>query len=37
MNGGETAATDYFRAKTSDSLRNRNRPIVIDKMGEVGL
>jgi hypothetical protein len=37
LNGGETAATDYFRAKTSDSLRNRIHPIVIEKMEEVGL
>ena len=37
LNGGETAATDYFRAKTSDSLRNRIHPIVVGKMGEVGL
>lgn len=37
LNGGETAATDYFHAKTSDELRARFRPIVEQKMGEVGL
>ena len=35
--GNETAATDYFRSKTSDALRNRFQSIVTEKMGEVGL
>ncbi|MFH1680419.1 MAG: DUF4197 domain-containing protein [Candidatus Eisenbacteria bacterium] len=37
LGGEETAATDYFRAHTSDELRRRFGPIVTDKMGEVGL
>lgn len=37
LNGGETAATDYFRGRTSESLRGRFRPIVSQKMGEAGL
>jgi hypothetical protein len=37
LNGGETAATDYFRARTSDRLRARFEPIVHSKMSEVGL
>ncbi len=36
-NGGENAATRYFRGKTEDSLRERFRPIVQEKMREVGL
>ncbi len=37
LNGGDTAATDYFRDRTSGTLRNRFQPIVESKMGEVGL
>ena len=37
LRGGETAATDYFRAHTSDALRARFGPIVSSKMAEVGL
>ncbi len=37
LNGGQTAATDYFRERTSTSLANRFRPIVNEKMQEVGL
>ena len=37
LRGGDTAATDYFRGKTSDSLRARFMPIIKDKMGQVGL
>lgn len=37
LNGGETAATDYFRRTTSDTLRARFSPIVETKMNEVGL
>jgi hypothetical protein len=37
LNGGQTAATDYFRDRTTHNLRNRFRPIVSQKMGEVGL
>lgn len=32
LNGGETAATDYFRNHTSNMLRAQFRPIVIEKM-----
>ena len=37
LQGGETAATDYFRAKTSDQLRQRFSPIVKQKMQQVGV
>ncbi len=37
LNGGETAATDYFKRTTSDTLRTRFSPIVDTKMNEVGL
>ena len=37
LNGGDTAATQYFQRRTSDTLRTRFRPIVEQKMGEVGL
>lgn len=37
LRGHDTAATDYFRDKTSDALRSRFRPIVKNKMSEVGL
>ncbi len=37
LNGGETAATDYFRDRTGDTLRARFDPIVAAKMEEVGL
>ena len=37
LNGEETAATDYFRLRTSDELRTRFHPIVAAKMDEVGL
>ncbi len=37
LNGGETAATDYFRDRTEGTLRTRFMPIVRDKMSEVGL
>jgi hypothetical protein len=35
--GKETAATDYFRAKTSDRLAAAFRPIVSDSMNHVGV
>ncbi len=35
--GPDDAATEYFRGKTSDALRFRFRPIVTEKMEEVGL
>lgn len=37
LNGGDRAATDYFRRRTSAALARRFRPIVRQKMGEVGL
>lgn len=37
LNGGDTAATDYFRRTTSDDLRARFAPIVEEKMSAVGL
>ncbi len=37
LNGGESAATDYFRAQTASRLRSRFHPIVAAKMQEVGL
>jgi len=37
LRGGDTAATDYFRAQTSDELQARFLPIIQTKMGEVGL
>ena len=35
--GKETAATDYFRAKTSDRLTTAFKPIVSDSMNQVGV
>jgi hypothetical protein len=35
--GNETAATDYFKEKTSDRLTEAFRPIVADAMNEVGV
>jgi hypothetical protein len=37
LEGGDTAATDYFRQKTRAELEARFAPIVSDKMGEVGV
>lgn len=37
LNGGDTAATEYFRRQTSDTLRVRFRPIVARKMEGIGL
>ena len=37
LKGNDTAATDYFRDKTSAQLRQRFEPIVKAKMEEVGL
>jgi hypothetical protein len=35
--GGDTAATDYFRAKTSDALTAAFRPVVTESMKDVGV
>ena len=37
LSGGDTAATDYFRAKTGDSLTAAFTPVVKDSMKEVGV
>ncbi len=37
LNGGDTAATDYFRRRTSAELHSRFQPIVISKMEAVGV
>jgi hypothetical protein len=37
LRGSETAATDYFRARTSEALIARFTPVVEQKMQEVGL
>jgi hypothetical protein len=37
LDGGDTAATDYFDRTTRDALRSRFEPIVSEKMGEVGV
>jgi hypothetical protein len=37
LKGGETAATDYFRDHTEDTLGTRFRPIISEKMADVGL
>jgi hypothetical protein len=37
LKGGENAVTNYFRTHTEESLHQRFKPIVTDKMSEVGL
>lgn len=37
LNGGDTAATDYFKGKTSGKLRAAFRPVVESSMNEVGV
>jgi hypothetical protein len=37
LNGGDTAATEYFERTTRGTLRARFEPIVSNKMNEVGL
>jgi hypothetical protein len=37
LNGNETAATEYFRTSTGGELRQRFKPIVEEKMSQVGL
>lgn len=37
LRGGDTAATDYFKAKTTDRLTTAFRPVVEQAMGEVGI
>ncbi len=37
LGGGDTAATDYFRDTTTDRLTTAFRPVVEQKLGEVGV
>ncbi len=37
LRGGDTAATDYLRGRTTETLRGRFEPIITDKMEKVGL
>ena len=37
LNGGENAVTNYFRSHTEESLHDRFKPIVTEKMSEIGL
>jgi len=37
LNGGETAATDFFKGKTSDKLAAAFKPVVDQSMNEVGV
>lgn len=37
LNGGDNAVTDFFRSHTEESLHDRFKPIVTEKMSEVGL
>jgi len=37
LNGGDNAATEYFRGKTDDRLKEIFKPIVHDAMSEVGV
>ncbi len=37
LNGGDTAATDYFEAKTTEKLTAAFRPVVDQAMNEVGV
>ena len=37
LSGGDTAATEYFRAKTTDTLTTAFRPVVHDTMEKVGV
>jgi len=37
LKGNDTAATEYFRGRTIEQLRERFRPIVEQKIGQIGL
>lgn len=37
LRGSDTAATDYFRSKTSSALQQKFKPVVRNKMQEVGV
>ena len=36
LNGGDTAATEYFKRKTSDKIATSFRPVISSSMNEVG-
>ena len=37
LNGGDTAATDYFKSKTFDKLYDAFKPVVSSSMNDVGV
>ncbi len=37
LNGGDTAATDFFKKKTNDKIYNAFKPIISSSMDEVGV
>jgi Protein of unknown function (DUF4197) len=37
LNGGNTAATDYFKGKTSPQLTQAFKPVIADSMNQVGV
>lgn len=37
LNGGDTAATDYFKGKTTPQLTEAFKPVVADSMNQVGV
>ena len=37
LNGGDTAATDYFKARTGEALTSAFRPVVDESMKDVGV
>jgi hypothetical protein len=37
LKGGNTAATDYFKAKTSPQLTQAFKPVIADSMNQVGV
>jgi len=37
LNGGNTAATDYFKAKTTPQLTDAFKPVIADSMNQVGV
>ena len=37
LNGGNTAATDYFKAKTSPQLTQAFKPVITESMNQVGV
>ena len=37
LQGGDTAATDYFKGKTSQKLYDQFKPVVVSSMNKVGV